>query len=366
MRFERESISTFTSEGELLLTVLASFAHAESESIASNIRWTIRKRFEEGIPNGTKAPYGYRWDREMFRIVPEQGEVVKEIFRRYLAGESAYSIAKDLRERGIVGNNGVPMCDSTIKDIVSRLSYTCTKILQKNFIAEGHVRKRNRGELPRYAVEEMYEPLVPVEDFEKAQVIRQRRAEELPEANPTKFSGLVKCGNCGSSISRRTAKGKKKWVCNTKERKGKAVCDLRHLPEEKLEAAAEKAIGATGDEEFRRIVRQICIYNDRIEFLTADGKMKSVTRTYGGFKNRNGFSGKLFCAECGSKLTRYTWCRNGIRKQSWGAAVRERTVHSNGSPRRNCEGRREMFWAQRTVSLPSRRGCRGRSFPMTA
>lgn len=212
------------------------------------------------------------------------------------------------------------------REIVFQISYTGTKILQKNFIAEGHVRKRNKGELPRYAVEEMYEPLVSVEDFERAQAIRQRRAEELPEAHPTKFSGLVKCGNCGSSVCRRTANGKKKWVCNTKDRKGKAVCDLRHLPEEELEAAAEKAIGATGDEEFRRIVRQICIYNDRIEFLTADGKTKSVTRTYGGFKHRNGFSGKLFCAECGSKLTRYTWCRNGIRKQSWGCS----------GPRDNC------------------------------
>ena len=85
--FEREGISTFTTDGELLLTLLASFAQAESESISTNIKWSIRKRFEKGIPNGHKAPYGYKWDGEMFRIIPEQGEIVKEIFRQYIAGD---------------------------------------------------------------------------------------------------------------------------------------------------------------------------------------------------------------------------------------------------------------------------------------
>ena len=66
VRFEREGISTFTSDGELLLTLLASFAQAESESTAANVRWAIRKGFEEGIPNGHKPPYGYEWDGEKY------------------------------------------------------------------------------------------------------------------------------------------------------------------------------------------------------------------------------------------------------------------------------------------------------------
>ena len=320
VRFEREGISTFTSDGELLLTLLASFAQAESESIAANVRWATRKRFEEGIPNGHKAPYGYEWDGEKFRIIPEQGEVVRYIFNRYLAGDSGYGIAKVLKEQGVVGQSGVPMCDSTIKDIVTNISYTGTMILQKNYFTESHVRKRNKGELPRYAVEDMYEPLVTVEEFERAQEIRQRRAEESANANAalTKFSGLVKCGNCGRGVSRRTAKGAKKWVCNTRERKGTDVCDMRPLMEEELEAAAEKVVGTVSDEEFRRLVKRIYVYGDRIEFRLDNGKMKSVTRAYGGYKVRNGFSGKLFCAECGERLSRDTWCRNGVKKQSWG------------------------------------------------
>ena len=321
VRFEREGISTFSTDGELLLTLLASFAQAESESISANVRWATRKRFEEGIPNGHKAPYGYEWDGEMFRIIPEQGEIVKEIFRRYLAGESGYSIAKALKERGVLGQSGVPMCDSTIRDIVSNISYTGTMILQKNYFTESHTRKRNKGELPRYAVEEMYEPLVSAKDFEQAMEIRGQRAGEAANANPTltRFSGLVRCGCCGHGVSRRTAKGKKRWVCNTRERKGSGACDMRPVMETELEAAAGRALGEIDETEFRRQVRQILIYGDRIEFRMADGKAKCAERQYGGYKVRSGFTGRLVCGECGAKLGRDTWRnKSGGIVKSWG------------------------------------------------
>ena len=306
VRFERENISSFTADGELMLTLLASFAQAESESIAANVRWATRKRFAEGIPNGHKAPYGYRWDGDMFRIIPEQGEVVKAIYERYLAGETAYSIAKDLKEKGITGQSGVPMCDSTVKEIVSSISYTGTMILQKNYFTENHTRKKNNGELPRYAVEEMFEPLVSVEDYEKALLIRQKRADESAnkDAKLTRFSGIIKCGNCGCGISRRTAGAKKKWVCNTRERKGVDVCDNRPLTEDELMTAAAKAVGNISDEEFRKAVTLIRVYGDRIEFVLTGGRVKSILRHYTGRRGSNPFTNKVFCDRCGTKCER--------------------------------------------------------------
>ena len=329
VRFEREGISSFSADGELLLTLLAAFAQAESESISTNIKWSIRKRFEKGIPNGHKAPYGYKWDGEMFRIIPEQGEVVKEIFRQYIAGESGYSIAKNLKKRGIKGQKGGPMCDTTIKDIISNISYTGTMILQKNFFTDDHVRKRNRGEYNRYAVEEMFEPLITTDEFEQAKTIRERRAQESASASAvsTQYSGLIKCGNCGSGISRRSFKSAKRWVCNTRERKGKGLCDMRPVMEAELEKATVSVLGKVDDTNFRRQVKRILVFGDRLEFWLANGRKKSVVREYGGYKVRNGFSGKLFCGECGWKLCRktvalhkaesveksYRWCCTGPR-----------------------------------------------------
>ena len=307
--FEREGIHSISKEGELLLTLLAAFAQAESQSISENIKWSIRKRFKQGIPNGNKPPYGYRWNGDSFSIIPEQGEVVKEIYRRYLAGETAYSIAKVLAAKGVTGQSGIPIGDTTIKNILSSISYTGTMLLQKNFFTEGHKRRKNKGELPMYAVEEMFEPLVSKQDFEKAQIIMKERAESMPNRNPklTAFSGVVRCANCGCSISRRTSKYGKKWVCNTKERKGKCICDFRDIYETELEDAAINALNLNGfdDDAVKSRVELITIDNAYITFRLKNGTRKRVLREYK--KGYRGFSSRLFCGCCGGMLEADNW-----------------------------------------------------------
>lgn len=307
--FERENIHSVSKEGELLLTLLAGFAQAESRSISENVKWGIRKRFKQGIPNGIKAPYGYRWNGDGFSIIPEQGKVVKEIYKRYLAGEPAYSIAKNLAGRGINGQSGSPISDTTVKNILSSVSYTGTMILQKNFFTEGHKRRRNMGELPMYAVEEMFEPLVSEDNFEKAQQIMKDRAESMPNKRPklTAFSGIVRCGNCGCSISRRTGQNGKKWICNTKERKSKAVCDLRTIYESELEDAAATALESDSFDAdvVKSKVELITIDNAYVIFRLKNGTTKKILRTYK--KGFSGFSSKLFCGHCGRMLEADTW-----------------------------------------------------------
>lgn len=61
VRFEKERIHSLSEDGELMLTLLASFSQEESRSISENVKWGIRKRFEQGIPNSF-CMYGYRWN----------------------------------------------------------------------------------------------------------------------------------------------------------------------------------------------------------------------------------------------------------------------------------------------------------------
>ena len=313
VRFERENIDSTSEDGELLLTLLASFAQEESRSIGDNIRWGVRRRFAEGIPNGNKAPYGYTWDGEMFRIVPAEGKIVKEIFRRYLAGESAYFIAKTLAGHGIMGRQGRPIEQTTVKDILSNISYTGTMALQKNYISEGHIRKRNKGELPLYLVDGVFEPFVSKDDFDKAQEIRQRRAAQSGNRNPVlmPFSGMVKCGCCGGGFSRRTAGKYRRWGCNTRERKGSTACDSRPIREDEL-VAAVRAVMERGEfdaAELRRNVSKIVIHGDRIDFHLVNGRIKKIARIYNGQRGSNPFTNKVYCGSCGSKCERDTWTK---------------------------------------------------------
>ena len=311
VQFEREGISTFSTEGELLLTLLAAFAQAESESISDNTKWAVRSRFKDGIPNGHKAPYGYRWDGTMFRIIPDQAAVVRYIFQQYLAGAPAYAVAKAVNAKGLLGPCG-PVSDSTVKDILSNASYTGTMILQKNYQA-GHTRKHNRGELTRYAVDGILEPLISPADYEHVQAIRQQRAAALPTPTSTQFTGLIKCGYCSRGISRRTRRTYKEWRCNTRERHQK--CDMRPILESELIAAADSVCPA---EEFRTKVQQVVLYGDRIEFHLAN-KVKAVPRRYDYYNRKSAFSDHLFCGLCGSKLARDTIKhRDGSIHISWG------------------------------------------------
>ena len=70
VRFERERISSMTGDGEFLLTLLAAFAQAESESISNNVRWAKRKKIDAGEVTGSHACFGYDWDEKerTFRI----------------------------------------------------------------------------------------------------------------------------------------------------------------------------------------------------------------------------------------------------------------------------------------------------------
>ena len=312
VRFERENIDSMSEDGELLLTLLASFAQEESRSIGDNIRWGVRRRFRQGIPNGHKPPYGYTWDGEMFRIVPAEGKVVKEIYRRYLAGESAYAIANSLAEHGIMGRQGRPIEQTTVKDILSNCSYTGTMALQKNYITEGHIRKRNKGELPMYLVEGTFEPLVSKTDFDKAQEIRKRRAERAVNRNPVlPFSGMVKCGCCGGGFSRRTAGKYRRWGCNTRERKGRESCGSRPIKEEELVAAVRTVMQKDEFDaaELRRKVSKIVIHNDCVEFHLTNGRIKKTARIYNGQRGSNPFTNKVYCASCDSKCERDTWTK---------------------------------------------------------
>ena len=57
VRFEEQNIDSMTEEGELMLTLMASVAQAESESISENIKWAIHKAFQNGIGNTSAEPW---------------------------------------------------------------------------------------------------------------------------------------------------------------------------------------------------------------------------------------------------------------------------------------------------------------------
>ena len=99
--FEKENINTGSMESELMLSILSSLAESESVSISENSKWSVQKRFQNGTFIISYPPYGYENDNGTMVIVPEQAEIVKEIFAACLAGKGTHAIARELNARGI-------------------------------------------------------------------------------------------------------------------------------------------------------------------------------------------------------------------------------------------------------------------------
>ena len=136
--FEKEHIDSLSEKSELMLTILSSLAQGESESISTNSKWAVIKRFQDGtFILGTPA-YGYTKDEKGELVVQEEeAAVVRRIFREYLNGKGTYAIAKDLSEEGLPTiRSAEKWNDGVIKEILLNPIYTGNLLYQKTMTTE--------------------------------------------------------------------------------------------------------------------------------------------------------------------------------------------------------------------------------------
>ena len=170
VRFEKERIHSLSDDGELMLTLLASFAQEESRSISENAKWAIRKRYERGEGRNSIL-YGYRAVEGKLVVEPEEADVVRTIYRLYLDGFSCYMIAQKLTETGVKSYYGRDFTGMAVGSILRQEKYTGNTLLQKYFIEDfmTHREVKNRGELPMYFVEDTHPAIIQRETFDAVQ-----------------------------------------------------------------------------------------------------------------------------------------------------------------------------------------------------
>ena len=149
--FEEQNIHTMSGDGELMMTILASYVQEESRSASENQKWRVKRNFEAGIP-WDRTLLGYRMENDHYVIVPKEAEIVRRIYNEYLSGNGYNSIAKTLNDEGVPSRFGGKWNQSSISRVLSNYTYTGNLLLQKTF-RENHITKRkinNMGELPKY------------------------------------------------------------------------------------------------------------------------------------------------------------------------------------------------------------------------
>ena len=256
VQFEKEHIDSLSEDGELMLTLLASFAQEEVRSLSDNVKWGTRKRFEKGIPNGRFQIYGYRWDGDHLVVEPEEAKIVKLIYDNFLNGLSAESTEKQLEEMGVKSYKGQHFGNTSIRQILGNITYTGNLLFQKEYTVDPISKKsrKNQGELPQYWVENTHEAIIPMEVYQAVQEEKARRRELGVFANwsinTSCFTSKIKCGRCGKSYQRSNRKGRKDpdanytvWICGTRRKTGNAQCQNKDIPEPMLKEACTAVLG---------------------------------------------------------------------------------------------------------------------------
>lgn len=255
--FEKESINTMDAKGEVLITIMASLAQQESESLSKNTKMGIQYRFQQGkVMVNTRNFLGYDKDEEGHLIInPAEAEIVKRIFREYLEGASCMKIARGLERDGIrTARNNPRWHDSTVRKILENEKYMGDALLQKTYTIDFLNKKRgkNNGTLPQYYIEDDHEAIIPKELFMRVQEEIARRSSERDLQGRRKgfsaahaFSQIVFCADCGEEYHRIhwNNRGKKSivWRCSTRL-KDKDKCRARTVNEEVLQSAFLDAV----------------------------------------------------------------------------------------------------------------------------
>ena len=206
VQFEKERIRSLSGDGELMLTLLASFAQEESRSISENVKWGIQKMYRQGIPHSRYRVYGYKWKDDVLVPVPEEASVVKRIFQNFLDGKSRLETERELNAEGITTRCGFPWEDSNIRGILKNITYTGNLLFQKEFVEDPITgkRRKNKGQLPQYLVEETHEAIIDSKTFHYVQDEMARRKKLGALANKSLnlscFTSKIKCLKCGKIL----------------------------------------------------------------------------------------------------------------------------------------------------------------------
>lgn len=269
--FEKDHISTFSGDGELILSLLASFAQAESESISQNVKWGKKKQMEAGIYHHFSRCFGYTWDGDEYVIVEAEAAVVRFIFKSYLEGISPTKISRLISSETVRGRR---FTRGTVKDILKNRIYAGDRVLQKFYSPGVLVKKRNYGEVPQYILEGVHEPIIDRATYEKVQELMTEKAKKTPKKVFTCFTGKMECGHCGRALCRRTLHGNKIWKCQGNEIA--KTCPARYVAEDRLK---EYTFSLFKDEdEFKRKVNKVLVFDDFLIFQTIDDKELRIER----------------------------------------------------------------------------------------
>ena len=220
---------------------------------------------------GAFPSYGYiknPEDNHKLIIDKESAEIVRKIFEwKVNEGLGNLSICHRLNDMGVLNPTGYKKkklnqnysnsmilkedyswCPSTVRNILKNDIYIGNVTQGKRRVKSYKIHKVEQVPVDEWVtVENMHEPIIDKELFEKAQNIRKVDTRVQNNGKLSMWAGILKCADCKRAMHKKYCKNKsgtvyEYYICGTYRKKSNKLCTKHTLKVEELENAVLEAI----------------------------------------------------------------------------------------------------------------------------
>lgn len=306
-----ENFDTSTPLGRAMVNIIMTFAQLERETVVERVTDNYYFRTALGHWGGGPAPYGYKLKRvngggkkyTILDINHDEAEVIRKIYDWYLEIDgSVTTIIEKLNLYGYKSrgnNNGKRVwTQRVISDYLCRALYTQNDMKIYDYFKKNGANfvndisdfdgtksinvygktsknlskhKRCRKLEDQYLCVMEHEPIIDSETWIKVQH-KLGRIRQAPSRSGTSgkspFSGLLRCGYCGYSISTSGSRNNTTYyVCSSKKNRGKDSCNSKTTRQDILDdIVITKLINHINSKEFIDIIS-----NSKSDYLIPRG-----------------------------------------------------------------------------------------------
>ena len=208
---KNEQFDTSSAMGEAMLKIILVFAELERKLTGERVTAIMMDRATKGLWNGAPVPLGYDWSKEnKFPIInKEEAETIKFIFNTYKEKRSTLSVLVELQKNNIRTKKGRKWTTKTIGDIIKNPFYKGTYRYNYRTSARGKMKDKKDWII----VDDNHPGIISKDLWNECNEILKENAGKNTAAfrkntNSYVFSGILRCGECGSGLTGQAAKAR--------------------------------------------------------------------------------------------------------------------------------------------------------------
>ena len=255
VRFIAVNDAVDSAKGDNDFTVIRNvFNDFYAKDTSKKVRAVMKAKGTSGKHLGG-PPYGYRadpQDKNHWILDEDAAPIVKRIFDLTIAGVGPSRIARILEADRVLTvkalyaqQKGKPLperpyhwIEQSVVNILERMEYTGCTCNFKTYSKSYKLKKRIPNALEdMFILPDTQEAIVPKEQWDRVQELRQHKRRMTKAERQGLFSGLVVCADCGSKLHFATCKNfdgrQDHYVC-AKYKSGRGTCSAHYIREDVL------------------------------------------------------------------------------------------------------------------------------------